>query len=66
MTDNRSDNDLRDEAPAEQGSSGGNLATDVASQAELDAIEDPEGRERATKQDDIDNGEAMRNQRPRD
>ena len=50
----------------EAGRAGGNLARDVATQADLDAIDDPQGRERATKQDDIDNDQAMPNQRPRD
>jgi hypothetical protein len=53
------------EAPAEAGRSGGNLATDVSTQAELDALGDPEGRTRVTKADDIEHGEEQRPDRAR-
>ncbi|MEH3159610.1 MAG: hypothetical protein PGN08_12210 [Sphingomonas taxi] len=44
---------------AEAGSSGGRLAQDVGSQDDLTrAIDDPEARERVTKQDDVDHGQA--------
>jgi hypothetical protein len=49
----------------QQGSSGGNLATDIASQAEQAEIADPEATTRAQKSDDIHNGAAERSDRPR-
>ncbi|GAA0663501.1 hypothetical protein FHT00_001235 [Sphingomonas insulae] len=46
-----------DEAVA--GSGGGTLAQDVGSNADLTrAIDDPEARDRAAKQDDVDQGQA--------
>lgn len=44
----------------QQGRSGGNLATDVASESELDAVQDPANHERVTKQRDIDHGTEVR------
>ena len=44
---------------AQQGTSGGALARDVGSQADLRQIDDPDGTTRATKQDDIDAGVAL-------
>lgn len=38
---------------AQTGTSGGALARDVGSQADLERVEDPDGTTRATKQDDI-------------
>ena len=46
-------------AMTEGGSSGGALATDVGSRSDAEEIEDPEGRARATKQDDINQGAAV-------
>lgn len=45
--------------------SGGNLATDMASQDEIDAVDDPEGRTRVTKDDDIEHAQEQRPDRPR-
>lgn len=49
-----------DTAPEAQGSAGGNLARDVATQTELDRVRDPEARSDASKQKDIDNGTAVK------
>jgi hypothetical protein len=57
--------DTAEAAPTQQDVSGGELARDVASQAEADAIDDPEGRERVTKQDEIDHAAAVRPDRAR-
>ena len=45
---------------AQQGTSGGALARDVGSQADLKQVDDPDATTRATKQDDIDAGVAQR------
>ena len=45
-------------AIAEGGSAGGTLATDLGSRSDAETIEDPEARERVTKQDDVDQGTA--------
>lgn len=50
----------------QQDRSGGNLARDVSTDAERNAIEEPANHERPTKQDDIDDDQACRTQRPRD
>jgi hypothetical protein len=50
------DSDLIDNAepaPSQGGSSGGNLQEDVATQAELERVRDPEAHEGVDKQDDI-------------
>ncbi|HEU4961473.1 MAG TPA: hypothetical protein VFT56_13830 [Sphingomonas sp.] len=63
------DSDIIDDArpaPSQGGTSGGNLARDVASQTEEHRVSDPEHRERPTKEDDIDNDAAYPSQRPRD
>lgn len=49
-----------DTFPEAQGSSGGNLARDVATQNELDRVRDPEAHARPEKQDDIDNDTAVK------
>lgn len=49
-----------DTFPEAQGSAGGNLARDVASQTELDRVRDPEARGHPTKQKDIDNDTAVK------
>lgn len=61
------DSDLIDDAAnaGEATSSGGNLARDVASQAEESLIEDPEGRARVNKEDDIAHGTEIRPDRAR-
>lgn len=56
------DHDLIDrieQAPAEQGRSGGNLARDVATQAEEERVGDPQAREGVTKEDEIAHGERV-------
>ena len=40
-------------APSQGGSAGGNLQTDVATQATLERVRDPEAHEGVDKQDDI-------------
>ena len=57
------DSGLIDEAgelaqPSFSGSSGGSLAEDVATQAELEQVRDPEAEEDVTKEDDVAHGEA--------
>jgi hypothetical protein len=50
------DSDLIDPtepAPTQGGSSGGNLQEDIATQAELERVRDPEALEGVDKQDDI-------------
>lgn len=62
------DSDLIDNAEAGTGqatTSGGNLARDVASQAEESLIEDPASTTRVTKQDDIAHGTEVRPDRAR-
>jgi len=62
------DSELIDNAEAGTGqatSSGGNLARDVASQAEEALIDDPAGTTRVTKQDDIAHGSEVRPDRAR-
>ncbi len=49
-----------DTFPEAQGSAGGNLARDVASQTELKRVRDPEARGGASKQKDIDNNTAVK------
>ena len=46
-----------DEAPGQQGRSGGDLATDVGTQSEEERVRDPEALEGVTKEDDIAHGE---------
>ena len=49
--------DQAETAPAEAGRSGDNLATDVATEAELAEVDDPEHRTRVTKGTEIDQDE---------
>lgn len=49
-----------DTAPEAQGSAGGNLARDVATQTELDRVRDPEAHGHASKQKTIDNDTAVK------
>ena len=44
-------------------SGGGALARNVGSQADLKQVDDPDGTTRATKQDNIDSGDAYRSDR---
>jgi len=57
--------DAAESAPGGAGSAGGNLARDVASANELAEVDDPEARDRVSKQAAIDNDTARRSQRPR-
>lgn len=57
--------DEADTTPSEGGSSGGNLAADVASRDDLASVEQPEGHSRVTKQDDIEHGVEQRPDRAR-
>ena len=47
------DRDSAEFEPRQGGSSGGNLQEDIASQAELERVRDPEAMEGVDKQDDI-------------
>lgn len=60
------DSALSDDGAGQATSSGGNLARDVASQAEEALIEDPEGRARVNKEDDIAHGTEVRPDRAAD
>jgi hypothetical protein len=65
------DSDIIDRASAEPapsygGSSGGNLQEDIATQAELDRVRDPEAHEGVDKQDDIDHQQRYETERPAD
>lgn len=46
-----------EKAPGHQGRFGGNLAADVATQAEEERLRDPDAHEDVTKEDDIAHGE---------
>ena len=46
-----------EKTPGHQGRSGGNLASDVATQAEQERVRDPEAHEGVAKDDDIAHGE---------
>lgn len=49
--------DSSEPAPDQQGRSGGNLQTDVATQASLERVRDPEAHEGVDKADDIAHGQ---------
>jgi hypothetical protein len=54
------DSDLIDSiepTPPQGGSSGGNLQEDIATQAELERVRDPQAHEGVDKQDDIDHAQ---------
>jgi hypothetical protein len=53
-------------APSHGGSSGGNLQEDVATQAELQRVRDPEALEGVDKQDDIDHAQRYETRHPAD
>lgn len=56
-----------DEAtPGQSSASGGNLARDVATEAELAAVDDPEATRRPEKENDIHAGQAYGSGKPRD
>jgi hypothetical protein len=58
--------DRAEPAPSHGGSSGGNLQEDIATQAELERVRDPEAREGVTKQDKIDHQEESAPRHPAD
>ena len=63
------DSDLIDRiepTPSEGGTSGGNLQEDIATQAELERVRDPEAREGVDKQDKIDHQEETPSRHPAD
>ena len=65
------DSDIIDRADAEPapsfgGSSGGNLQEDIATQAELEQVRDPEAHEGVDKQDDIDHQQRYSARHPAD
>ncbi|MGE5563655.1 MAG: hypothetical protein ACM3ZV_10175 [Bacillota bacterium] len=53
-------------APSYGGSSGGNLQEDIATQAELERVRDPEAHEGVDKQDDIDHQQRYETNHPAD
>lgn len=57
---------VADATPGQGSASGHNIATDVATQAELAAVGDPEARVRPQKDDDIHNDQARPSGKPRD
>jgi hypothetical protein len=58
--------DRLEPAPSQGGSSGGNLQEDIATQAELERLRDPEAREGVAKQDKIDHQEESAPRHPAD
>jgi hypothetical protein len=58
--------DNAEPAPSQGGRSGGNLQEDVATQAELERVRDPEAQEGVDKQDDIDHQQRYENRHPAD
>ena len=60
------DRDSAIPTPPQGGSSGGNLQEDVATQAELERVRDPEAHEGVDKQDDIDHQQRYETDRPAD
>ena len=58
--------DSQEPAPSHGGRSGGNLQDDVATQAELERVRDPETSEGVDKQDDINHQQRYENRRPAD
>ena len=63
------DSDLIDRAepaPSQGGTSGGNMQEDIATQAELERVRDPEAHEGVDKQDDIDHAQRYETDRPAD
>ncbi len=68
---NNDDSDVIDRASAEPapsfgGSSGGNIQEDIATQAELERVRDPEAHAGVDKQDKIDHQEETPTNRPAD
>ena len=52
--------------PSQGGSSGGNLQEDIATQAELERVRDPEAHDGVDKQDDIDHQQRYPARHPAD
>jgi hypothetical protein len=68
---NNDDSDIIDRASAEPapsfgGSSGGNMQEDIATQAELERVRDPEAHEGVDKQDKIDHQQETSTNHPAD
>jgi hypothetical protein len=53
-------------APSQGGASGGSLQEDIATQAELERVRDPEALEGVDKQDDINHQQRYETDRPAD
>ena len=60
------DRDSAEFEPSQSGSSGGNLQEDIATQAELERVRDPEAHEGVDKQDDIDHQQRYPARHPAD
>ena len=58
--------DRAEPAPSQGGSSGGNLQEDVATQAELERVRDPEAHEGVDKKDKIDHQQEAQPRHPAD
>jgi hypothetical protein len=58
--------DRAEPAPSQGGTSGGNMQEDIATRAELERVRDPEAREGADKQTDIDHQQRYENRHPAD
>lgn len=58
--------DRAEPAPSQGGASGGAMQEDIATQAELERVRDPEAREGVDKQDDIDHQQRYETGRPAD
>ncbi|HET7576156.1 MAG TPA: hypothetical protein VFK19_06265 [Sphingomicrobium sp.] len=58
--------DRAEPAPSQGGTSGGNLQEDVATQAELERVRDPEAMEGVDKQDDINHQQRYEKRHPAD
>ena len=58
--------DRAEPAPSQGGSSGGNLQEDIATEAELERVRDPEARRGISKQDKIDHQQETSNNPPAD
>lgn len=60
------DRDSAEPTPHQGGSSGGNLQEDIATQAELERVRDPEAQEGVDKQDKIDHQQERYPRHPAD
>jgi hypothetical protein len=58
--------DSAEPVPSQGGTSGGNLQEDVATQAELERVRDPEALEGVDKQDDINHQQRYEKRHPAD